>query len=155
MKKRPDESGLQRAIPNETGYGIVQKGLGDRRFAVELTSSGSTISCRLAGRILKGRDNRIGYGDHVLVERRTYESTSTVHQPGGTIILKYSPAEVRKLQKMGELTERTSSQFDTSSVCFVETAEAAVHHDTYDWDLPSSSESEDDLPSSSESEEDD
>jgi translation initiation factor IF-1 len=148
MKKRPDESGLQLAIPNETGYGIVHRGLGDRRFAVELTLSGSSIACRLAGRIPKGRENRIVPGDYVLVEIRTYESTSTVYQPGGTIILKYTPVEIRKLQKMGELTERSSSQFDTSSVCFVETAKAVVHHDTYDWDLPFSDES-------SESEEDD
>jgi hypothetical protein len=135
------------AIPEEREYARVHRKLGDRRFIAEILSSGNFVQCRLAGAMPKDRDNRVNLEDYVLVDMRTYESTSTVQQPGGTIVFKYSPQEIRTLQKMGELSDRCSSQLETSSVCFVRTEnfDKVVTNVQigYDWDFPPS-DSEDD-----------
>ena len=68
-----------------------------------------------------------------------------MHTRGGTILFKYTPKEIHKLQKMGKLTEKCSSHLDDNSVLFVE-SEATKGGESifYEWDLPSSSDSDDD-----------
>jgi translation initiation factor IF-1 len=146
-KKCPKDNGVPMAISGEMEYARVLRMVGDRRFYVEILSSGILVLCRLAGAMPRGRDNRVNLEDVVLVDMRTYESTSTVQQPGGTIVFKYTPQEIRTLQKMGELSERCSSQLETSSVCFVRAKNfdevVANVQGGYDWDFPPS-DSEDD-----------
>jgi translation initiation factor IF-1 len=146
-KKGNKNKEVPTAISEETEYARVVNSLGDRRFNVEIVRSGIHVRCRLAGAMPRGRDSRVNLEDVVLVDMRTYESTSTVQNPGGTIIFKYSPQEIRTLQKMGELSERCSSQLETSSVCFVRTKNfdevVAVVQGGYDLDFPPS-DSEDD-----------
>jgi hypothetical protein len=146
-KKGQKNNEVPTAIPEETEYARVNKKLGDRRFIVEIVRSGIHVLCRLKGAMPRGRDSSVNTEDFVLVDMRTYESTSTVQHPGGTIIFKYSPQEIRTLQKMGDLSERSSSQLETSSVCFVRAEnfdEVVVNvQEGYDWDLPPS-DSEDD-----------
>ena len=104
------------------------------------------MECRLAGKIPRGRDNRIEIGDYVLVDIRNDESDTHMHKRRGTILLKYTPKEINKLQKMGKLTERCSSELELSSVKFVESeATQGGMAMPYELDLPpSSSDSEDD-----------
>jgi translation initiation factor IF-1 len=120
---------------------------GDRRFPVKLVSTGKCLECRLAGKIPRGRDNRIEEGDYVLVEIRNDESDTDMHNRRGTIILKYTSKEINKLQRKGELIEMRSSQFHDLYVDFVD-SEPSKSDDKpiyYEWDLPpSSSDSEDD-----------
>jgi flagellar biosynthesis GTPase FlhF len=141
MKKHAQKCDLPVAMLGETAYALVTKAMGDSRFIAESLDTGAAIMCKLAGSMLKGRDNRIKHGDTVLIEIRTDESITAFHQPLATILLKYTPKEIKTLQKMGELTERCSSQKD-SSVVFVANGEAAVEQlsKQYDWDLPSESE---------------
>ena len=137
---------LIEAEPGQTEYGIVLKPFGDRRFLVKLVSTGKLLECRLAGKIPRGRDNRIEEGDYVLVEIRIDESDTDMHKRRGTIVLKYTLKEINKLQKKGELIERRSSQLQELFVDFVDSEPTkggkAIF---YEWDLPpSSSDSEDD-----------
>jgi len=103
------------------------------------------LECRLAGKIPRGRDNRIEIGDYVLVDIRNDESDTHMHKRRGTILLKYTPKEINKLQRMGKLTERCSSELESSSIKFVESeATQGGMAMLYELDLPSSSDSEDD-----------
>jgi hypothetical protein len=104
------------------------------------------LECRLAGKIPRGRDNRIEIGDYVLVDIRNDESDTHMHKRRGTILLKYTPKEITKLQRMGKLTERCSSELESSSIKFVESeATQGGMAMLYELDLPpSSSDSEDD-----------
>ena len=61
------------------------------------------------------------------VEIRSFESVTAFHEQRATIRLKYTVAEVKTLQKMGKLTERSSSKNDP--VVFVGGGEAAVEQD--------------------------
>jgi hypothetical protein len=103
------------------------------------------LDCRLAGKIPKGRDNRIEVGDYVLVDIRNDESDTHMYRRRGTILLKYTPKEINKLQRKGVLTDRCSSQLDELSVVFVGSeptqGDKAIF---YEWNLPPSSDSEDD-----------
>jgi translation initiation factor IF-1 len=145
-RKKTDKASycLPEETPGETVFAKVARCLGDRRFNVEKVSSGSLMVCRLAGSFPKSHDFRIQPGDTVLVDVRSYESISTVQEQGGTIIHKCTPVEVKTLTKLGKLTERASSEHE-SSVCFVSTVNPDdVFTGGYVWDLPSSSDSEDD-----------
>ena len=126
-KVRPPLDPLSSHISGETAYALITRPLGDKRFTAESLATGAAIMCTLAGSMPRGRDNRIKPGDTVLIEIRTDESDTKYHQRGATIILKYTPGEIKTLQKMGELTERCSSKDDT--VVFVGGDEAAVEQD--------------------------
>jgi translation initiation factor IF-1 len=126
-------------------YGLVRKAFGDRRFKIEVVSDGTTMDCRLAGSM--PMSNYVKVDDCVLVAMRLNESSSSkFYQPGADIIWKYSPAEIRTLQKMGELTERCSAQLETSAVCFVSTETDEFDFEEEKWggrELPPNSEDDD------------
>jgi hypothetical protein len=148
--KRKEHKGLgelPKANPDSgTAYGRVLRAKGDCRFDVEDISTGTVYrGCRLRGSF--PRDTRVKPDDIVLLLEMRCESTSTVQTPGWIIVYRYEPAEIRTLQKMGELTERCSAHLHTSSVCFVSTAPADEFDFEEKWggrELPFPSDSEDD-----------
>jgi translation initiation factor IF-1 len=134
-KQRQDEGELIEAREGETIYAKVKRPLGDRRFEVVISSTGETLECRLRGSI--PRSQRVQPEDIVLVESRLYESDTKNYARKGTIMLKYTPKEVRKLQKEGKLPEmEDSSHLAASSVVFVESEQTHDPKKLYDWDLP-------------------
>ena len=145
-KKRVPKSDILKATPGETDYGRVLRCCGDKRFDIEIMGSLKTMRCKLAGSIIKGQGGTsIKVDDIVLIEMKDYESTSLFQTPGGIIIMKYSPDEIKTLHRLGEIFERCSSQCEKSAICFVraDDHEQVVSNETYEWDLPSS-ESDDD-----------
>jgi translation initiation factor IF-1 len=142
-KVRPPLDPLSSHISGETAYAQILRCLGDGRFTAILVLTGANIPCTLAGSMPRKRDNHVKTGDYVLVELRSYESQTAFHEQRSTILLKYTVSEVKTLQKMGKLTERSSSKDDT--VVFVGGDEAAVEQDDEqdggenylaDYDLP-------------------
>jgi len=133
------------ATPEESDYGQVLKLLGDKRAEVMGLSSGKVLMCRIAGRIHQW----IQREDIVLIGLRDFE-------PGkGDIILRYTPAEARKLMKSGYIPNSlklntTENKFDSnnSQVEFIdeiitdEHGSNLVQNKTYDMPT-SSSDSED------------
>jgi len=110
-----NSKGLVYATPGETFYGLVVRALGDRRFHVENAATGSVVHCRLKGSMRRG--DFVLAGGWVLVSMREYESDTQYHDRKGEIVLKYTPCQLRRLIKAGEISERRGSD---SHVVFVE-----------------------------------
>jgi translation initiation factor 1A len=103
------------ATPGQSFYGLVLRALGDRRFHVENSATGSMVHCRLKGSMRRGE--RVLAGGWVLVSMREYESDTQHYDRKGEIVLRYTPTQLRQLIKAGEISERASG---SDSVVFVE-----------------------------------
>lgn len=136
------------AVPEESDYGQVLKLLGDKRAEVMCLSSGKLLMCRIAGRIHQW----IQREDIVLIGLRNFE-------PGkGDIILRYTPAEARKLVKSGYIPNSikintSENKFDNeASVEFVDDTPVRGDDDESSnlaqnktYDMPTSSSDSEDI----------
>ncbi len=127
-------------------YGKLVKTLGDRRFSFLLQGSSNHLTGRARGS-LKGWHN-MKKDDIILVSNRDFRNgdDETFVQDTYDIIQYYLPEQVKKLIKMGELTDPTFTEVGESNVMYYNEEDEDSEEDIApqrQYDLPDS-ESEDD-----------
>jgi translation initiation factor IF-1 len=99
-----------------TAYGRVTAAKGSCRFEVVTISDNKTYNSGLRGKMQGkgGPSNRINVGDLVLLEHDACTTTKDNYY----IVHKYSPADIRTLEKKGELTTVKAMSEEASTIVF-------------------------------------
>lgn len=117
-KKRSFQAPTFETAQNGQEYGKIIKTLGDRRYLLHLQGSTEPITGRARGS-LKGWHN-MKKDDIILVSSRDFrnDDNETFVQDVYDIIQFYLPEHVRKLIKMGELTDPVFTELGESNVLY-------------------------------------
>ena len=100
-KKHTGSNELQYREEGEE-YAVINGDKGDARFEVTIYSTKQITMAKARGSIIHGpKKQRLSKGDMVLLQRDDCSTASSKYY----ILIKYSPEEVKRLRKAGELTQ--------------------------------------------------
>ena len=148
-KKNSFQSPTFEAAIEGQHYAKIKKPLGDKRFSIIIHGTGEESIGRARGS-LKGWHN-MKKDDVVLISSRDFRNSEneTFVQDTYDIISFFIPEHVRKLIKMGEITDSTFTDIGLSNIDYYNTNDGTIDEDSdeivpqREYDMPESDSDED------------